>query len=92
LSYIKGKHETKRTTSPSASPDAARSSAPESSPREAKPFTRLPDRYPHEPNLWKTKTGDPNFRTAGETFSPPSTRAAPEFSHRLATCCATLSS
>jgi hypothetical protein len=26
------------------------------------------------------------FWTAGQTFSPPTTRAAPEFSHRLATC------
>jgi hypothetical protein len=46
----------------------------------------LPDCYPDEPNLWKTKTGDLNFRTAGQTFSPPTTRAALEFSHRLATC------
>jgi hypothetical protein len=37
-----------------------------------------------EPNLWKTKTGDPNFRAAGQTFSPPTTRAALEFSHSLA--------
>ena len=46
----------------------------------------LPDCYPDEPNLWKTKTGDLNFRTAGQTFSPPATRAALEFSHRLANC------
>jgi hypothetical protein len=44
----------------------------------------LPDGYPDEPNLWKTKTGDPNFRTAGQTFSPPITRSALEFSHSLA--------
>jgi hypothetical protein len=44
----------------------------------------LPDGYPDEPNLWKTKTGDLNFRTAGQTFSPPTTRTAPEFSHSLA--------
>jgi len=44
----------------------------------------LPDGYPYEPNLWKTKTGDPNFRTAGQTFSPPITRPASEFSHSLA--------
>jgi hypothetical protein len=41
---------------------------------------------PDEPNLWKTKTDDPNFRTAGQTFSPPITRPAPEFSHSLAIC------
>jgi hypothetical protein len=46
----------------------------------------LPDGYPYEPNLWKTKTGDLNFRTAGQTFSPPITRTAPEFSHSLAIC------
>jgi hypothetical protein len=46
----------------------------------------LPDGYPYEPNLWKTKTGDPNFRAAGQTFSPPITRTAPEFSHSLAIC------
>jgi hypothetical protein len=28
----------------------------------------FPDRCPHEPNLWKAKTGDPNFRTADKTF------------------------
>jgi hypothetical protein len=46
----------------------------------------LPDGYPYESNLWKTKTGDLNFRTAGQTFSPPITRPALEFSHSLATC------
>ena len=46
----------------------------------------LPGGYRHEPNLWKTKTGDLNFRTAGQTFSPPTTRTAPEFSHSLAIC------
>ena len=46
----------------------------------------LPDGYPYELNLWKAKTGDPNFRTTGQTFSPPATRAAPEFSHSLARC------
>jgi hypothetical protein len=46
----------------------------------------LPDGYPYEPNLWKTKTGDPNFWTAGQTFSPPITRPALEFSHSLANC------
>ena len=46
----------------------------------------LPDGYPYELNLWKTKTGDPNFRTAGQTFSPPITRPASEFSHSLANC------
>ena len=46
----------------------------------------LPDGYPYEPNLWKTKTGDLNFRTAGQTFSPPITRPALEFSHSLAIC------
>ena len=45
----------------------------------------LPDGYPYEPNLWKTKTGDLNFWTAGQTFSLLTTRAAPEFSHSLAT-------
>jgi hypothetical protein len=45
----------------------------------------LPDGYLNELNLWKTKTGDLNFRTAGQTFSPPITRPAPEFSHSLAT-------
>jgi hypothetical protein len=44
----------------------------------------VPGGYLHEPNLWKTKTGDPNFRAAGQTFSPPITRPAPEFSHSLA--------
>jgi hypothetical protein len=44
----------------------------------------LPDGYLYEPNLWKTKTGDLNFRTTGQTFSPPITRTAPEFSHSLA--------
>ena len=47
-------------------------------------YVILPDGNPDEPNLWKTKTGDPNFRTAGQTFSPPATRVAPEFSHSLA--------
>jgi hypothetical protein len=46
----------------------------------------VPGGYPYEPNLWKTKTGDLNFRTAGQTFSPPITRLAPEFSHSLAIC------
>jgi hypothetical protein len=46
----------------------------------------LPDGYPYEPNLWKTKTGDLNFRAAGQTFSPPATHIAPEFSHSLARC------
>jgi hypothetical protein len=32
-----------------------------------------------------TMNGDLNFRTAGQTFSPPLTRPALEFSHRLAT-------
>jgi hypothetical protein len=51
-----------------------------------KDFNRiLPDGYLNELNLWKTKTGDLNFRTAGQTFSPPITRPAPEFSHSLAT-------
>ena len=45
----------------------------------------VPGGYLHEPNLWKTKTGDPNFRAAGQTFSPPITRPALEFSHSLAT-------
>jgi hypothetical protein len=44
----------------------------------------LPDGCPYEPNLWKTKTGDLNFRTAGQTFSPPIARPALEFSHSLA--------
>jgi hypothetical protein len=39
----------------------------------------VPGGYPYEPNLWKTKTGDPNFRTAGQTFSPPITRPSLEF-------------
>jgi hypothetical protein len=34
----------------------------------------------------ENKTGDPNFRIAGQTFSPPTTRIAPEFSHSLAIC------
>ena len=38
----------------------------------------LRDHYPHEPNLWKTKTGDPNFRITGETFplltTPPTNK------------------
>jgi hypothetical protein len=46
----------------------------------------LPDGYPYEPNLWKTKTGDLNFRTAGQTFSLLTTRTALEFSHSLAIC------
>jgi hypothetical protein len=46
----------------------------------------LPDHCLHRLNLWKEKTGDPNFRTAGQTFSPPITRTAPEFSHSLAIC------
>jgi hypothetical protein len=32
----------------------------------------------------ENKTGDLNFRTAGQTFSPPATRTAPQFSHSLA--------
>ena len=34
----------------------------------------LGDGYPHGPNLWKAKTGDPNFRTAGESFFAHSAR------------------
>jgi hypothetical protein len=34
----------------------------------------LPDGCPHEPDLWKEKTGDPNFRTAEETFPAHSAR------------------
>jgi hypothetical protein len=45
----------------------------------------LPDGCPDEPNFWKTKTGDLNFRAADQTFSPPITRPALEFSHSLAT-------
>ena len=44
----------------------------------------VPGGYLHEPNLWKIKTGDLNFRAAGQTFSPPITRPALEFSHSLA--------
>ena len=33
-----------------------------------------------------TMTGDLNFRAAGQTFSPPITRPALEFSHSLAIC------
>jgi hypothetical protein len=47
----------------------------------------LPDGYLYELNLWKTKTGDPNFWTAGQTFSPLTARTSLEFSHSLARGC-----
>ena len=37
-------------------------------------------------NLRKLKTGDSNFRIAGQTFSPSITVLAPDFSHGLARC------
>jgi hypothetical protein len=46
----------------------------------------LPGGYPYESNLWKTKTGDLNFRTAGQTIPLLTTRTVLEFSHSLAIC------